>query len=131
MSKLSRLAAALALALAGVAVLEGGPAWAHQEVTIGNVDFEIGFLNEPVYVGFQNGVFLSVHDSSGKAVEDVADTLKVQVGFGTQTMDVALEPNFDADTGGAPGDYVAHFIPTSPGKYLFHLSGSMGGETID
>jgi hypothetical protein len=100
-------------------------------VTIGKIDFEIGFLNEPVYVGFQNGVFLAVHDEGGNPVEDVADTLKVQVVYGTQTMDVALEPNFEEDTGGAPGQYVAHFIPTRPGKYTFHLSGSIGGERID
>jgi hypothetical protein len=131
MKTLMRLGCAALLTLPGLIALGATPAFAHQEVTLGEVDFEIGFQSEPVYVGFQNGVFLAVHDEGGKPVEDVADTLKVQIVYGTQTMDVALEPNFEEDTGGAPGQYVAHFIPTRPGKYTFHLSGSIGGEQID
>jgi len=124
--------AAVAGVAAGTWLLAGAmPASAHEEVKLGTVDFEIGFLNEPVYVGFQNGVFLSIHRDGERPVTNAADTLNVEVEYGTQTMQVALEPNFDADQGGAPGDYVAHFIPTRPGKYTFHLSGSMAGQQID
>lgn len=121
------LVAASSLALA----LRAGPAAAHEEVPLGPVDFEIGFQDEPAYAGFQNAVFLSIHHSDGTPVRDAADTLQVQVGFGSQTIDVPLEPSFDADAGGEPGQYLASFIPTRPGPYTFHLSGSIAGQKID
>jgi hypothetical protein len=122
---------ALVLGSALFALGSATTASAHEEVSLGPVDFEIGFHNEPAYAGFQNAVFLSIHHADGKPVLNAADTLKVQVGFGSQTTDVPLEPNFDADQGGEPGQYLANFIPTRPGPYTFHLSGSIAGQHID
>jgi hypothetical protein len=112
-------------------VIGAGPASAHEQVELGKVSFEIGFQNEPVYSGFQNAVFLSIQDGVGNPVTDAAETLDVEVGYGSQTMSVSLEPKFEAEEGGEPGQYLAHFIPTRPGEYTFHLSGSIDGEQID
>jgi hypothetical protein len=71
-------------------------------------------------------------DSKGKAVTDLGDSLKVAVVFSGQTVSLALEPTFDPDTGlGTPGDYRAWFIPTRPGNYTFHFTGSIHGQRVD
>ena len=42
-----------------------------------------------------------------------------------------MEPNFDQDSGGSPGDYRGAFIPTAPGNYTFHITGTIGSTPID
>lgn len=123
-------AVSAAVGSALVAVVTAPPAAAHEEVKLGTVSFEIGFLNEPAYAGSQNGVFLLVQ-RGGSPVEGADRTLKVEVRFGELSMAVPLQPNFDPDAGGAPGQYVAAFIPTRPGEYTFHLSGTIAGQKID
>src|SRR5437867_1293409 len=113
-----------------MALVPSGVALAHLEVTLGPVDFEIGFHEEPAYAGFQNAVFLSIHKGN-RAVTSATDTLKVEVVFGQEKTELALEPNFEPDQGGEPGQYLATFIPTRPGTYTFHLSGSIAGQKID
>jgi hypothetical protein len=112
-------------------LLSASPASAHEDVKLGKVAFEIGFMNEPAYTGFQNGVFLLITGRDGRPVTNAANTLNVEVVYGEQRMQVDLEPNFDADAGGAPGQYEAAFIPTRPGAYTFHLSGEIDEQKID
>jgi hypothetical protein len=126
-----RLAAVLPLSVVCLLVFLSGSASAHEEAEIGKVRLEIGFADEPAYAGFQNDVFLTLADGAGHPVMNAADTLKVEVVFGDQKAEFPLLPNFEADTGGAPGQYRASFIPTRPGKYTFHLFGSVMGEKID
>jgi hypothetical protein len=42
-----------------------------------------------------------------------------------------MEPNFEVGEFGTPGDYRAFFIPTAPGSYSFHFTGSIKGQKID
>ena len=134
MKRFERHARFFATAVTGsamFALLLASSASAHENVKAGKVEFEIGFLNEPAYAGFQNGVFLAIQDGSGHPVTDAAETLTVTVVFGDQRMEVPLEPRFDADAGGGPGQYVAAFIPTRPGAYTFQLFGTLAGQRID
>ena len=59
--------------------------------------------------------------------------LKVTVSVGGKTSDpLDLLNTFDPDTGlGIPGDYEAPLIPTAPGDYTFHLSGTIDGTAVD
>jgi hypothetical protein len=58
--------------------------------------------------------------------EGLGDTLKVTVGFGTATKLLPLVSSFDPDSGqGTKGVYNAYFIPTVPGDYSFHFSGTI------
>jgi hypothetical protein len=43
---------------------------------------------------------------------------------------LSLEPNFEVGEWGTPGDYIASFIPTQPGKYTFTVDGTVAGEQI-
>lgn len=131
-----RTAAVMALtitaAVLALVALPATPALAHAELDIGPYSVAIGFGTEPAYVGFPNSLEVIIHEAaSGNAVETAADTLKAEVRFGDQTKNLALEPNFDEDSGGSPGDYRAPFIPTSPGDYTFHLSGTIGSTDVD
>jgi hypothetical protein len=69
------------------------------------------------------------HDE--EPVVDLGNTLDVEVSFGDETMALELEPNFAVGAFGEPGDYRAWFIPTRPGQYTFHFTGTIDGEEID
>jgi hypothetical protein len=105
------------------------PASAHVLKTAGPYHLLIGFGNEPTYAGEQNSVFLLLTNAkTGAPVVDegLGDTLKVAVGFGTQTKLLPLVSSFDPDSGqGTKGVYNAYFIPTVPGDYTFHFSGTI------
>ena len=105
------------------------PASAHVLKTVGPYHLLIGFGNEPTYAGAQNSVFLLLTTAkTGAPVVDegLGDTLKVAVGFGTQTKQLPLVSSFDPDSGqGTKGVYNAYFIPTVPGDYTFHFSGTI------
>ena len=123
-------AAAIATALGLTAVM---PASAHEVRNVGNYQFTVGWLHEPAYTDEQNAVQFLLADKSGNPVTDLGDTLKVEVIYGSQKMPAqGLNPTYDPDTGlGRQGEYLASLIPTRPGKYTFHFTGSVKGQTVD
>jgi hypothetical protein len=125
----ARALAVLAVAAALVVALETD-ASAHVEKSFGPVQMEMGFGNEPTYVGQPNSVFLGI-DRNGRPVTDLTDTLKVTVSYGSQHLDLPVVPNFEVGGDGTPGDYRAWFIPSQPGKYTFHVFGTVDGKKID
>ena len=110
-----------------------GPALAHEIRNVGRYQFTVGFGVEPAYLDQKNYVQFFLHDKgTGKPVTNLGDSLKVAVEFGSQSLDLALEPGFDPDTGlGTQGEYDAFFFPTAPGKYTVHFTGSIGGQKVD
>jgi hypothetical protein len=123
-------AAAAASALALAAVL---PASAHEIRTVGSYQFTVGWLHEPAYADEQNAVQFLLKDSKGNPVTDLTDSLKVEVVYqGHKMPALGLSPTFDPDTGlGMPGEYLASVIPTRPGNYTFHFTGTIKSQTID
>ena len=115
-----------ATAAATVLILSlAAPVLAHEERAVAGFDLEVGLIAEPVYVGDRSG--LEVHvTKDAKPIEGLATTLKAQTVFGTQQRDLILAAR-EAD----PGWYEAVFIPTTAGKYTFHLTGSIEGQAID
>jgi hypothetical protein len=121
------LALALSLTLAGLVV-------AHTQISSGSYNVALGWADEPTYVGELNAVEAIVTDQDGNAVTDLQPgDLTVTVTAGGQTSDpLALEPAFDPEEGtGLLGDYRAAMIPTIPGDYTFHLTGSIHGQSVD
>jgi hypothetical protein len=125
--------ALLAGCTAAVVMVPATAAFAHAETEVGPYTVAIGFGAEPAYVGSPNSVELIVHQtSSGKGVTTAANTLKTTIAFGSaQPMSVSLEPNFDTDSGGYPGDYRGAFVPTQPGSYTIHVQGKIGSTSFD
>lgn len=107
------------------------PALAHEHRTAGTIQMTVGWGDEPTYTGIKNSVQLILADKAGKPITDLTDTLKVEVRFGSQTSGpLDIEPAFGR-TYGRPGDYRAQILPTRPGTYSFHFTGTVGKQKID
>ncbi len=127
------------IVVAGVAGLllavGAAPASAHEGRKVGRYELVVGFGDEPAYAGAKNSVQLILSDAAThKPVVDLGDTVKVDVSTGnndTQKLSATLEPDFEVGEFGTPGDYRAFFIPTAPGAYTFHLTGTIKGQRID
>ncbi len=120
---------------AGLLVALGAaPASAHEERKVGRYAVAVGFGDEPAYAGTKNSVQILIRDVNDKPVVDLGDTLKVDVSQGTddtQKLSMTMEPDFEVGEFGTPGDYRAFFIPTAPGVYTFHFTGSIKGQRVD
>ena len=117
-----------------LAVLVTGLAAAHTVKVIGPVKLEIGWQHEPTYVGEANGVEVIVTDASGQPITDLTtDDLKAVVSTGgQQTGELTFDPAFDLAEGDGPlGQYNAPIMPTEPGDYTFHITGSVHGQIVD
>ena len=102
---------------------------AHETITVGPYEIEVGWLTEPPIAGQQNAIVVNVSDtSSGDAqpVENVS-TLSVSVSYGGQNKPLTLQP-LSEDT---PGQFVAPILPTIPGEYDLIIGGSLGGKAVD
>ena len=126
----TRLGAALVVS-AALTVMITSPASAHEDRPVGALKAVVGWVNEPTYAGYPNGVALFLNDAGDQPVEDLGDTLKVEVSFGEEkTGPLDLEPAFGPDYG-TKGEYRANLIPTRPGKYTFHFTGTVRGQPFD
>src|SRR6202011_185420 len=78
----------------------------------------------------------------GKAFTDFPSSgsgLKVIVSFGKpggatlpSTSALDLNPTLDPDTGlGSPGETLASIVPTASGDYTFHVTGTLGTQSVD
>ena len=133
LDRFRRLGVAILTSLVAL-LLIAGVADAHIVKTFGPYTVALGWVHEPTYVGEQNAVQVVIKHAAGKAVTDLNDgDLKVTVAVGGKTSDpLDLLNTFDPDTGlGVPGDYEAPIIPTAPGDYTFHLTGSIHGTAVD
>jgi hypothetical protein len=62
--------------------------------------------------------------------------VQVEITFGEETSEpMDMEPAFFIEGGqvvfGEPGDYHAEFVPSQPGEYTFHFTGTIDGEKVD
>jgi hypothetical protein len=126
------LAVGLAALLVPLAAL---PAAAHGTKKKGDLVMTVGFGTEPAFAGEVNSVqLILVHD--GKPVVDLGKGGEVDVEVTSEAADDAkvsmtMEPRFKVGVYGEPGDYRADFIPTAPGRYTFHFTGTIQGEKVD
>jgi hypothetical protein len=133
------IAAAIGLAGLLLTFTSAGPASAHEERKVGRYMLAVGFGDEPAYAGTKNSVQMFLHDAkTDKPVTDLGDTLKVDVTQGASSADdssqkltMTMAPDFEVGEFGTPGDYRAFFIPTAPGTYTFHLTGTIKGQKVD
>lgn len=154
MQRIIHLAASCSLVLL-FAVLLPLVASAHErrEVADGQYRMVVGFLDEPAFAGLKNGLDLRVEkldpaeaspvaespageqgtpvagspaEEQGTPVEGLADTLKTEVIYGDQTMELELTPAY-----GEPGVYESVFFPMATGTYTFHIYGEIEGTPID
>jgi hypothetical protein len=119
---------ALGIGLA-IAVNATAGALAHVEIDVGDGQYvmEVGFRDEPAYVGEPNALALSVEEyatGGTEPVNDLAATLSAEVSKDGQTMSLVLVPVGE-------GAYEAGFVPTATGDYTFRISGTIREATVD
>jgi hypothetical protein len=106
-----------------------GSALAHVEIDVGDGQYvlEVGFGNEPAYLGQPNALALSVerYGTGGtEPVDDLAATLSAEVSKDGRAMPLTLVPVGE-------GEYEAAFVPTASGDYTFRIFGTIGEATVD
>jgi hypothetical protein len=106
---------------------------AHQIVTIGSYQVEIGWLDEPPVVGERNAIILNVAPAGANSTSATTSSaapsepvdisgLKVEVLYGGESKMLSLQPLSED----SQGQYLAPILPTRPGKYTVRLSGALG-----
>ena len=100
-------------------------AFAHETVTTGDYQLEIGWLTEPPIAGQMNGIIVNVTKGDEEPVEDVSD-LVVKVAYGGQVKALLLQP-LGEDT---PGQFIAPILPAIPGQYTVQLSGKLRDTNV-
>ncbi len=123
--KLGLLVAVVAAALALTTTI----AFAHERRAVGDYTLTVGWSNEPPLEGEKNGIdFRVMNTVTQKPVEGLDKTLKVDITHvptkTTKTFDLQA-----SDEG--PGRYTADLIPTVPGAYRFHFTGTIEGAKVD
>ncbi len=103
---------------------------AHEGREVGEYELNMGWRNEPAFVGQFNGpeVYISLHHApEGTAFPaDVEVSLQAEVMFGSETKKLRLEPAW-----GETGHFIADLIPTLPGDYTFRIFGKIGDVEVD
>jgi hypothetical protein len=120
----ARRLAALATASALVA-LAAGVASAHEVREVGDYQFVVGFIDEPVYVGQKSGLEFFVTQND-QPVEGLEETLQAEVTKDGQTRELPISARF-----GEAGAYQSVFFPTAAGPYTFRIFGTIDGNEID
>lgn len=102
---------------------------AHVEIDVGDGRYvmEVGFRDEPAYLGQPNALALRVEEyatGGTEPVNDLAATLSAEVSKDGQVKLLSLVPVGE-------GEYEAAFVPTATGDYTFRISGTIGEATVD
>ena len=124
----SRALMALGIGLTLAASVPAG-ALAHVEIDVGDGQYvmEVGFRDEPAYVGLPNALALRVEryaTGGTEPVNDLAATLSAEVSRDGRVKSLDLVPVGE-------GEYEASFVPTATGDYTFRISGTIGEATVD
>lgn len=128
MTRILSIAAGLAVVVISFSAL-ATPAAAHERRAVGAYTFVVGWLSEPSYIGLLNGLDLTVTETATtKPVEGLEKTLKAEIitGGGAASRPLTLASRF-----GQPGKYQGQVVPTKTGDYTFHITGTVGTQTID
>jgi hypothetical protein len=120
----------IALLLVCAALLQNSQAvLAHETITVGDYEIEVGWLNEPPIAGQMNSIVIDVTNTgigTHQPVEDVS-SLTLTLSYGGQEKALALEPLGEE----TPGQFAAAILPTVPGEYEVIFGGTLGGHTVD
>lgn len=98
---------------------------AHVSKTSGPFRVEMGWSDEPPAAGVENSVEVEVFDVSGVPVDVHAGSLSVEVAYGATAVTLPLVPTARSRL------LRADLIPTRPGVYAFHVTGTVRERTLD
>jgi hypothetical protein len=110
-------------------ILNVETALAHDSITVGDYEIEVGWANEPPVAGLPNAIEIRVSNTSSdepQPVEDVS-SLTLTVSYGGQTRILTLEQTGEHGS----GHFEAAIVPTIPGQYTLHFRGTLGDNAVD
>lgn len=125
------------------------PASAHLHERVGDVEVTVGWASEPAFAGEPNAVVFFVNEvlaepAGGHTHEEGAEEeglpvdsrqvkLSVAVIFGDKDATVKLPAQpLTAFRFGDPGEFRSeNLVPTRPGTYTFHITGTIKGKAFD
>ena len=137
------------VAIAAVLSLTVGTVFAHEGRQVGDYNINVGWIVEPAYEGFPNGVEVRVikvgesggddhhgdstaaaddHHGDSGAVEGLQNTLQVEVVYVSTGASRVVTLSADPDQ---PGRYTADLIPSAPGVYELRVFGAIKGMLVD
>jgi hypothetical protein len=103
---------------------------AHEGREVYPYELMVGWRNEPAYVGLLNGpeIFISEGGEARDYTFPPSDqvSLRLEVSFGDASQRLVLQHVADQR-----GRYFADLIPTQPGDYSFHLTGTIVDTVVD
>jgi hypothetical protein len=110
-------------------LVAAGAAQAHVDIDVGDGQYimEVGFRDEPAFLGQPNAIFIHVEEyatGGTEPVDGLAASLTAEVLKDGQTFSPPLVPMGE-------GVYEAAFVPTETGDYTFRISGAIGEATVD
>ncbi|MGH2783817.1 MAG: hypothetical protein ACRDJ1_00985 [Actinomycetota bacterium] len=119
-------------------VVAAGPAAAHLTDRAGTVEIEVGWASEPTFTGQPNAVVVILNEIRPRSNTEVPlepgeATLSVEVIFGdkdgTQKMGAMPLASYQF---GEEGELRSDsFIPSRPGAFTFHVTGTLRGRPFD
>ncbi len=148
MSRRTAVSVAVLLAFWIVAAV-ATPAMAHLHERVGDIEFTVGWANEPAFAGEPNAVQVFVNDAhvdpagagehthaegeEGGPVDPRRVKLTVEVIFGTKDATVKMDAvPLEPFAFGEPGELrTESLVPTRPGTYTFHFTGTIKGKAFD
>lgn len=120
-----RLGRAAVLGIVLTMIVGVGATLAHESREVGEFNFVVGFIDEPVFSGQKSGLEFTVSRGE-EPVEGLEETLEAEVIFEGDSRELPISPQF-----GEPGAYRSVFFPTAAGLYTFRIFGEVEGEPID
>jgi hypothetical protein len=114
----------IVLIVTGLLLALSPNASAHVVETSGPYRVTMGWGEEPALSGERNFVEVEVADAGGAPVRVPAGALTVEVSFAGAVRTLPLEPAED-------GGLRAVLVPTRPGTYAFHVTGTLRGSPVD
>lgn len=123
------------------------PASAHLHERVGDIEFTTGWSSEPAFAGEPNAVQVFVteahagpegehaegEEEEGPPVDSRQVKLNVEIIFGDRngTEKLPAMP-IEAFAFGEPGEFRSEaIVPTRPGTYTFHFTGTIRGKAFD
>jgi hypothetical protein len=128
MKRFIRRAATRTLVVMVALVLFAGPVAAHEHRDVNGHTFVVGWDVEPPFTGVANAAGVEV--TRGTTPVDGAQ-LKAEILFGDKTSTQRTAPIDMEAAFGEPGKYSAPILPTRPGVYTFHITGTVDGQPVD
>ena len=115
------------------------PAGAHLHERVGDIEFTVGWADEPAFAGEPNAVQVFVNEvptgaeEEGPPVDARLVKLTVEIMFGDKASTVKMPAvPLEAFPFGSPGEFRTEtVVPTRSGTYTFHFTGTIKGKAFD